>query len=75
MPHEGKGSISIDLAGVELRLLLERVTDHTLPRDLSGKIPIDELGLQDGHEHPLFLTARQRDHSRVWTSPMFVTVR
>lgn len=68
-----KGSISIDLSGVELRLVLERVTDQSLPRDLSGEIPIAELGLQDGREHPLFLTARQRDQSRVWTSPLFVT--
>jgi len=68
-----KGSISVDLPGVELRLLLERVTDHPLPRDLLGEIPLSGLGLSDGREHPLFLTARQRDQSRIWTSPLFMT--
>ncbi|MBY5707972.1 hypothetical protein HFO38_35810, partial [Rhizobium leguminosarum] len=70
-----KGAISIDLAGVELRLVLERVTDHSLPRDLSGEIAIADLCLQEGREHPLFLTARQRDQSRLWTSPLFMTAR
>jgi hypothetical protein len=68
-----KGSISVDLQGVELRLLLERVTDRPLPRDLSGEIPLPGLGLSHGREHPLFLTARQRDQSRIWTSPLFMT--
>ncbi|MBY3314614.1 hypothetical protein [Rhizobium laguerreae] len=69
-----KGSISVDLAGVELRLLLERVTDRPLPRDLAGEIALSELGLSQGREHPLFLTARQRDQSRIWTSPLFMRV-
>ncbi|MGO4135881.1 hypothetical protein ACEQ6A_15110 [Rhizobium brockwellii] len=68
-----KGSISVDLQGVELRLLLERVTDRPFPRDLSGEIPLPGLGLSQGREHPLFLTARQRDQSRIWTSPLFMT--
>jgi hypothetical protein len=68
-----QGSISVDLAGVELRLLLERVTDHPLPRDLLGEIPLAGLALNDGPAHPLFLTARQRDQSRIWTSPLFMT--
>ncbi|OAV51491.1 hypothetical protein A6U98_01510 [Rhizobium sp. WYCCWR10014] len=69
-----KSSISVDLQGVELRLLLERVTDRPLPRDLSGEIPLPGLGLSHGRQHPLFLTARQRDQSRIWTSPLFMTV-
>jgi hypothetical protein len=68
-----QGSISVDLAGVELRLLVERVTDHPLPRDLLGEIPLAGLPLNDRPEHPLFLTARQRDQSRIWTSPLFMT--
>jgi len=32
-----------------------------------------ELDLSAGREHPIFLTGRQRDQSRIWTSPVFLT--
>ncbi|AGS26032.1 hypothetical protein NXC12_PE00678 (plasmid) [Rhizobium etli] len=67
-----KGSVTLDLPGVELRLIVERVTDQPLPRDLSGEISLGKLELDPGREHPLFLTARQRDQSRIWTSPLFM---
>ncbi|AIC31368.1 hypothetical protein IE4771_PE00142 (plasmid) [Rhizobium etli bv. mimosae str. IE4771] len=70
-----KGSITLDLPGVELRLIVERVTDQPLPRDLKGEISLSKLELDPGREHPLFLTARQRDQSRIWTSPLFVKAR
>jgi hypothetical protein len=44
-----------------------------LPRDVDGKIALTELALEKGREHPLFITARQRDQSRVWTSAVFLT--
>ncbi len=68
-----KGSVSVDLPGVELRVSLERVSASPLPRDLSGEIEWRDLDLGSDREHPLFLTARERDQSRVWTSPLFVT--
>jgi hypothetical protein len=67
------GEIARDLPGVELRIALERVTDAPLPRDVSGEIRLSELGLEPGGEHPLFLIARQRDQTRIWTSPLFLT--
>ncbi|MDL2403558.1 hypothetical protein [Rhizobium mayense] len=42
-----------------------------LSRDLAGEISLHELELDPGREHPLFITARQRDQSRIWTSPLF----
>ena len=67
-----RGSVAVDLPGAELRASLERVSSAPLPRDVSGEIPLDGLGLAPGREHPLFLTARERDQSRVWTSPIFL---
>ncbi|ANM13365.1 MULTISPECIES: hypothetical protein [unclassified Rhizobium] len=70
-----KGSVTLDLPGVELRLIVERVTDQPLPRDLAGEILLRDLTLDPEREHPLFITARQRDQSRIWTSPLFLTPR
>jgi hypothetical protein len=41
---------------------------------LQGKIELAPLNLQPGREHPLFICARQRDQSRVWTSALFLTL-
>lgn len=69
-----KGHVREELPGTELMLSIERITDQPLPREISGDIDLDGLGLEAGREHPLFITARQRDQSRVWTSALFVTV-
>jgi len=69
------GRIEHPLPGVELQIALERVTEAPLPRDVAGEIDIAGLYLESGREHPLFLTARQRDQSRIWTSPLFLTLR
>jgi len=55
------GAINLDVAGVELRISLECITEMALPRDLEGEIHIDALKLEKGREHPLFITARQTD--------------
>lgn len=69
-----KGGVVLDIPGVELRLAVERVTGSELPRDIAGTIQWPALNLRPGCDHALFLTARQRDQSRVWTSPLFLTV-
>lgn len=69
------GRIELTLPGIELKIALERVTDAPLPRDVVGEINLAGLNLEPGREHPLFLTARQRDQSRIWTSPFFFTMR
>ncbi|MGY0777552.1 hypothetical protein ACW7BJ_04490 [Azospirillum argentinense] len=67
------GRVTRVLPGTELEVTVERVTEAPLPRDLAGRIPLADLALAPGREHPLFLTARQRDQSRIWTSALFLT--
>ncbi|MEO7495134.1 MAG: hypothetical protein ABIT83_17980 [Massilia sp.] len=62
------------LAGEELHVAVERISGAELPRDVGGEIALAGLNLAPGREHPLFIAARQRDQSRVWTSAVFVTL-
>lgn len=61
------------LSGAELQVSLEQMTAQPLPREVQGRIELAKLALEVGREHPLFICARQRDQSRVWTSALFVT--
>lgn len=61
-----------DGGGAELFLAIEPVTDADLPRDVSLSLPVADLDLGAAAEHRLFVTARQRDQSRVWTSSVFL---
>ncbi len=69
-----QGQHVVQLPGAELKLSLERMTALTLPREVQGELQLSELRLQPGREHPLFICARQRDQSRVWTSALFLTL-
>lgn len=66
------GQIVQELPGAELRVAMERITAAALPRDIQGTIALAGLNLASGREHPLFITARQRDQSRIWTSALFI---
>nr|WP_238543586.1 hypothetical protein [Pseudomonas sp. GM79] len=46
----------------------------TAASKLQGQIELARLNLEQGREHPLFICARQRDQSRVWTSALFLTL-
>jgi len=65
-------TIAKELPGAELKVSIERITDQALPREVSGKIDLPSLHLATHREHPLFITARQRDQSRIWTSALFL---
>jgi hypothetical protein len=67
------GGVEQKLPGAELSVALERISAGALPREVAGSIALAELELEPGREHPLFITARQRDQSRVWTSALFLT--
>jgi hypothetical protein len=69
---DGVARVEHRLPGAELEIAIERVSDAQLPRELQGGIDLKPLNLS-ASEHPLFLTARQRDQSRIWTSALFVT--
>ncbi len=66
------GQEIFEIPGVELFLAVERITEQDLARDIAGEIDIRSLALEPGREHPVFITARQRDQSRIWTSPLFL---
>jgi hypothetical protein len=70
----GAQRVEHTLAGAELQIAIERIADTALPRELEGTIDLQSLGLDAG-EHPLFLSGRQRDQSRIWTSALFITPR
>ncbi len=67
------GRVEQVLPGAELKVSVERISAASLPRDVAGEIALSQLDLAPGREHPLFVTARQRDQSRVWTSAIFLT--
>ncbi len=69
-----QGAVVEKLPGAELQVALERITEQPLPREVQGSIGLDELALDPAREHPLFITARQRDQSRIWTSAVFVSI-
>ena len=63
--HEG--------GGADLLLALEPMTRAPLLRDVSLKVPVRDLDLAAAAEHRLFVNARQRDQSRIWTSALFLS--
>jgi hypothetical protein len=63
--HEG--------GGAELLLAIEPITGAPLARDVALQVPVRELDLAPAAEHRLFVNARQRDQSRVWTSALFLS--
>lgn len=68
-----KGKITFSLAGTELQVEIEAITEEQLPRDIAGTIALSDLPLADKQEHALFISARQKDQSRIWTSALFLT--
>lgn len=68
---QSDGSLRKALGGADLFLAMERLTDQSLPRDLSGQLTVDAANADFGFR-PVFLQARQRDDAKVWTSAMFI---
>ncbi|MHA8469223.1 hypothetical protein ACYA7M_25390 [Klebsiella pneumoniae] len=67
------GKETFALAGTELLVEIELVTEQPLPRDLRGDVLLSEMNLPEKSEHALFISARQKDQSRIWTSALFLT--
>ena len=65
------GEARVDLGGTELFIALERLGDTPTPRDVQGSLEIDPVNGPHGHR-PVFLSARQGDDAKVWTSALFI---
>ena len=63
-----------DLPGVDMFLAMERMSDWSTPREVSGSF---EVGAKNGpHGHrPVYLLARQVDDAKIWTTALFITFK
>ncbi|MDB5325019.1 MAG: hypothetical protein JWM57_588, partial [Phycisphaerales bacterium] len=60
------GTLRRDLPGCELFIAIERVTEAALPIDVNGEFALPA-------EHGcVYITGRQVDDEKVWTSPIFI---
>ncbi|MFZ6774396.1 hypothetical protein ACO0LB_16955 [Undibacterium sp. SXout7W] len=66
-----EGGLRLELGGTELFLALERLTEASLPLRLEGKLEVNATNAPFGHR-PVYLTGRQRDDSKVWSSALFI---
>ncbi|WP_020375948.1 hypothetical protein [Sulfobacillus thermosulfidooxidans] len=64
-----KGSVSFEVGGIGLKLVVEQLTEQELPRDIRGHL---QVALHPGL-NGIYLRARQQDDHRVFTSPLFIT--
>jgi hypothetical protein len=69
-----KGAVRRELGGTEMFLAVERVSDATLPRDVSGVLEIKPRNGPHGFR-PVYFHGRQADDAKVWTSAMFITFK
>ena len=66
------GDVRWELGGAELFVAVERLTERPLPFRVKGSHTVDPV--KGPHNHrALYLFARERNDSKVWTSPLFVT--
>jgi len=61
-----------ELGGTALFVAAERLSDHSMPRDVSGSLAIESRNGPHGFR-PVYFVARQIDDAKVWTSAMFIT--
>ena len=61
-----------ELGGTELFIAVERMTDATLPRDVSGTLQINPENGPNGFR-PVYLMGRQLDDAKAWASAMFIS--
>jgi hypothetical protein len=59
------------LGGAELFVAVERVSEKQMPRDLNGEFTLTPQSRSHGFV-PVYLSGRQVDDSKVWTSPLFI---
>jgi len=67
-----KGELRLDLGGEGLFIALERLTDAPLPLEVAGEFDVEARNGPHGHR-PVYISGRQIDDEKVWTSPVFIT--
>lgn len=67
-----RGELRLDLGGVDLFLALERLSDAPPLRDVAGGFSVEPVNGPFGFR-PVYLTGRQRDDAKVWSSALFIT--
>jgi hypothetical protein len=67
-----QGILNQELGGTELFIAVERISNASLSNDISGSFSLaPETGIRGFV--PVYISGRQIDDSKVWTSPLFVT--
>jgi hypothetical protein len=67
-----KGILRQELGGAELFIAVERLSATPMPRDVSGSFILEPQSSPHGFL-PIYISGRQVDDSKVWTSPVFIT--
>jgi hypothetical protein len=65
-----RGSLRQALGGADLFIAAERITERELPSDVAGSFVWSPRESGESRR-PVYVTARQLDDSKVWTSPLF----
>ncbi|NMF63569.1 hypothetical protein [Brasilonema octagenarum] len=66
-----KGILRQELRGAELFIAVERLSATPMPRDVSGTFTVEPQSSPHGFV-PIYISGRQVDDSKVWTSPVFI---
>ena len=59
------------LPGVDMFLAMDRISDETAPREISGSFELNAVNGPHGHR-PVYMVAHQGDDAKVWTSALFI---
>ncbi len=63
-----------DLPGVDMFLAMDRLSDSTPPREVTGNFEVGPTNGPHGHR-PVYMVAHQGDDAKVWTSALFITFK
>lgn len=66
-----QGNLRQELGGAELFVTVERMSNEPMPHDVSGQFTLEPQSRPHGFV-PIYLSGRQADDSKVWTSPLFI---
>ena len=75
LEHGGRSrGSSLQLGGADLYVVVERISQQSLPHDVQGSFLLEPREGRYGFV-PLYIMGRQKDDAKAWTSPLFITWR